>query len=94
MPRQSSDYYDDGSGMRFLWRLSRMQRLHKVGWQFDLTHDSAAYRTEIEEEHREAPGSDDWCSRCEWDFGMRSMEWLVLSLRKNGHARSYYSNDA
>jgi hypothetical protein len=49
MPRRSSDYHGGGSGWRFSWRPDRMQRLHELGQEFDLTEDSAVHRLTLEE---------------------------------------------
>lgn len=55
MPRRSNDYHGGGSGWRFSWRQDRLQRLHELGQEFDLTEDSAVHRMEREEEDRAAP---------------------------------------
>ncbi len=38
---QRSDNYHGGGGWRFSWRPDRMQRLHELGQEFDLTEDRA-----------------------------------------------------
>jgi hypothetical protein len=50
MPKRSDDYHGGGSGWRFSWRPDRMQRLHELGQEFDLTDDREVRRNEIEEE--------------------------------------------
>ena len=43
MPKRSDDYHGGGSGWRFEWRPDRLQRLHELGQDFDLTEDSVVH---------------------------------------------------
>jgi len=57
MPRRSDDYHG-GGGWRFSWRPDRMQRLHELGQEFDLTEDAGVQSVTNETVSQEGVQSD------------------------------------